>query len=114
MAVKIVGLDKLEKKLKKNASLDDVRTVVKKHGAQMQDQMVVNAEFKKGYQTGATKRSIHGEIKDAGMTYEAGPTTHYSPYLEHGTRFMEAQPFVKPAFDDQKGKFKADLKELMK
>lgn len=114
MAVTIKGLSKLQKALKKNATLEDVKTVVKKHGAQMQDQMIVNAEFKKNYQTGATKRSIRGEVKDAGMTYEAGPTTHYSPYLEHGTRFMEAQPFVRPAFDDQKGKFKTDLKKLMK
>lgn len=114
ISVKIKGLDKLERRLKKNASLNEVKTVVKKHGAQMQDQMVVNAEFKKGYQTGATKRSIHGEKVQGGFGYEAGPTTHYSPYLEFGTRFMEAQPFVKPAFEDQKRKFKKDLNKLMK
>lgn len=114
MPVKIVGLDKLQKKLKKNATLDDVKTIVKKHGSKMQDKTVENAEFTKGYQTGTTKRSIHGGIKDGGLTYEEGPTTHYSPYLEHGTRFMEAQPFVKPAFDDQKVEFKKDLKKLMK
>lgn len=114
MTVKIYGLDKLEKKLKKNATLDDVKTVVKKHGSRMQDKIVDNAEFTEGYQTGNTKRSIRGTIKDGGFTYEAGPTTHYSPYLEYGTRFMDAQPFVKPAFEKQKGEFKKDLKDLMK
>lgn len=114
ISVKIKGLDKLEKRLKKNATLNDVKTLVKKHGSQMQDKMVDNAEFTKGYQTGTTKRSIHGEIVQSGFGYEAGPTTHYSPYLEFGTRFMEAQPFVKPSFDEQKGKFKKDLKKLTK
>lgn len=121
ISVKIKGLDKLEKRLKKNASLNDVKTVVSKHGTQMQQKMVQKADFHGHYEgkkfvkpTGATRRSIHGEKIQGGFGYEAGPTTHYSPYLEFGTRFMEAQPFVKPSFDEQKGKFKKDLKKLTK
>lgn len=121
ISVKIKGLDKLEKRLKKNASLNDVKTVVSKHGSQMQQKMVQNADFHGHYEgkkfvkpTGATRRSIHGEKIQGGFGYEAGPTTHYSPYLEFGTRFMESQPFVKPAFDEQKGKFKKELKKLTK
>ena len=121
ISVKIKGLDKLEKRLKKNASLNDVKTVVSKHGTQMQQKMVQSADFHGHYEgkkfvkpTGATRRSIHGEKIQGGFGYEAGPTTHYSPYLEFGTRFMEAQPFVKPSFDEQKGKFKKDLKKLTK
>ena len=121
ISVKIKGLDKLEKRLKKNASLNDVKTVVSKHGTQMQQKMVQKADFHGHYEgkkfvkpTGATRRSIHGEKIQGGFGCEAGPTTHYSPYLEFGTRFMEAQPFVKPSFDEQKGKFKKDLKKLTK
>lgn len=121
ISVKIKGLDKLEKRLKKNASLNDVKTVVSKHGTQMQQKMVQKADFHGHYEgkkfvkpTGATRRSIHGEKIQGGFGYEAGPTTHYSPYLEFGTRFMESQPFVKPSFDEQKGKFKKDLKKLTK
>jgi hypothetical protein len=34
--------------------------------------------------------------------------------LEYGTRFMEAQPFVKPAYEVQKEQFKKDLDKLVK
>ena len=73
-----------------------------------------HADFTKGYATGQTKRSIGLEIMDGGMTAASGPTTEYSEYLEYGTRFMEAQPFVNPALNEQKGKFLDDLQKLMR
>lgn len=110
--LEIKGLDKLEKSLKKNVTLSDVKKVVRQHGSQLQKQMQANADFKKGYQTGTTKRSIGLEITDGGFTAEVEPTTEYSPYLEYGTRFMDAQPFVKPAYNTQKAKFKRDMNKL--
>lgn len=112
--IKVKGLDKLQKALKENVNLDDVKTVVQKNGEQLQRKMQKNADFKKGYQTGTTKRSIGLEIKDSGFTAEVGPETEYSPYVEYGTRFMEAQPFVRPAFEEQKTKFKSDMQKLVK
>ena len=72
------------------------------------------ADFKKGYQTGATKDSITLEIVDEGFTAEVGPTTEYSGYLEYGTRKMEAQPFIWPAFNEQVEKFRSDMQRLVK
>ena len=112
--IKIVGMDKLEKQLKKNATLNDVRTVVRKNGADLQRTIQRKAEFKKGYQTRETKRSVGLEIIDNGMTAESGPTTEYSEYLEYGTRFMEKQPFVKPGLEEVEPKFKADMQKLVK
>lgn len=112
--LEIKGLDKLEKALRDNATLSDVKRVVRTNGSQMQKQMQTNADFDKGYQTGTTKRSIDLEIKNGGFTAEVEPGTHYSPYLEYGTRFMGAQPFVKPAYNSQKIKFKRDLNKLMR
>lgn len=112
--IKVEGLDKLEKALKSNATLEDVKKVVRHNGSELQKKIQSNADFKKGYQTGTTKRSVSLEICDGGFTAESGATTEYAPYLEYGTRFMEAQPFIEPAFDDQKNKFQSDLKKLMK
>lgn len=112
--IKVKGLDKLQKALKDNVSLEDVKTVVQKNGERLQRKMKKNADFKKGYQTGTTKRSIGLEIKDSGFTAEVAPETEYSPYVEHGTRFMEAQPFIRPAFEEQKAKFKSDMQKLVK
>ena len=112
--LKIEGLEKLEHQLKKNRTLDNVKKVVRGNGADLQKKIIKNADFKRGYQTGQTKRSVTLEIKDGGFTAESGPTTEYAPYLEYGTRFMEAQPFVKPAYEKQREKFISDMKELVR
>jgi HK97 gp10 family phage protein len=112
--IRIEGLDKLEKALKENATLDDVKKVVRHNGAQLQQKIQTNADFKMGYQTGATKRSVGLEITDGGMTAESGPTTEYSQYVEFGTRFMDAQPFVRPALETQTKKFQSDMEKLVR
>lgn len=112
--LKIEGLDKLQKALKDNFTLDDVKKVVKHNGQQLQDKIQRNANFTKGYATGQTKNSVDLQIKDGGMTADSGPTTEYSPYLEYGTRFMEAQPFVKPALKEQEKQFKSDMQKLVR
>lgn len=112
--VSVMGLSELKKALKDNISMDDVERVVKHNGQQLQQKMQSKADFKKGYQTGTTKRSISLSITDGGLTAEVEPGTEYSPYLEYGTRFMDAQPFVRPALNEQKGKFKSDLEKLVR
>lgn len=112
--IKIEGLDKLQKALKENVTMDDVKQVVKHHGAALQARTMQKADFTKGYATGTTKRSIGLEFKDNGFTAEVEPGTEYSPYLEYGTRFMDAQPFVRPAYEEQKEKFKRDMDKLVR
>ena len=110
----IDGLEELQRKLIKNATLNDVKKAVKQNGSELSAKMVRNASFSQGYQTGQTKRTIRLNLKDGGLTAEVGPETSYSPYVEYGTRFMEAQPFVKPAFEAQKVKFKRDMDKLVR
>lgn len=112
--IKFDGLDELEKKLKDNVTMNDVKRVVQQNGAELQRKMQSKADFKMGYQTGTTKRSIGLEIMDGGLTAEVAPETEYSPYLEYGTRFMEAQPFVRPALEEQAEQFKSDMRKLVK
>lgn len=108
--IKVVGIEKLQKKLKKNVQMEDVKRVVRHNGAEMQEKAQRNAPV----DTGTLERSIGLEITDSGMAAEVEPTAEYAPYVELGTRFMEAQPYLKPAFDDQKEKFKKDMKKLVK
>ena len=113
--IKIVGMEKLKRKLKKNVSMDKVKATVQKNGDQMNDLMKENTKtaFTKGYSQGDTAGSINTVITDGGLTAEVQPTTEYAAYVEYGTRFMDAEPFVKPAFDEQKEKFKKDMKKLV-
>ena len=69
-----------------------------------------HAVFTKGYSTGATKRSISLELTAGGFEGHVKSGTDYSGYLEKGTRFMEAQPFMKPAFDEIEPQFIAELR----
>lgn len=127
--LEIKGLDKLEKALQEKYTLDDVKRVVRFNGQQLQRNMQRKADFRGHYEwkagvgkvfvkpTGTTKRSIAEDgtkFLDKGLTVEVGPTTEYAPYVEYGTRFMEAQSFVRPAYEEQKQKFKSDMKRLVK
>lgn len=115
--IKVEGIEKLEKQLRENITLNDVKKVVRHNGVKLQKKIQRNADFKKGYQTGTTKRSV-GEaglvFSDGGLTVESGATTEYAEYVELGTRFMDAQPFAKPALDEQEPEFKSDMQKLVK
>lgn len=120
---KIEGLSALVHKL--NAlkySGTQIRDVVKKNGAELQQQTQKNMleEYKGHYEgkkfvrpTGATRRSAAVEIKDNGMTAVVAPNTSYFPYLEYGTRFMEARPTLGPAFKRVSPIFTNDIKRII-
>jgi HK97 gp10 family phage protein len=107
--VTISGIEKLASKLKSNCDLNDVKTVVKKNGAQLQQKAMQKCPV----DTGTLKRSIGLEIEDAGLTAVVAPTAHYAPYVEWGTRKMRAQPFIRPSLDEQKKIFENELDKLM-
>lgn len=110
MGVKLIGFEKLEDKLTKNMDLSKVKATVKKNGAQLQKTAQKNAPI----DTGNLRQKIALEITDGGKTAEVESTAEYGAYVELGTRFMKAQPYLKPAFEEQKEKFKADMKELVR
>lgn len=117
----VIGMEKLQKKLRKNVSLNEVKKVVKINGAEMQAEAKRNADFKGHYEgkkfippTGTLRRSIGLEMTDGGMTAEVEPHTEYASYVEFGTRFMEAQPYMKPAFEKQSKQFRKDMNELVR
>lgn len=124
--VKIVGLEKLQQGLIRRSNLDAAKITVAENGAEMQTKAQQNAKFKGHYEwqkgkglvfvepTGTLRRSIALELKNSGKTAVVEPTEHYGAYVELGTRHMDAQPFLRPAFNAQKGKFKSDLKKLVK
>ena len=124
--IKVTGLKELEKVLKENATMDDVKKVVRRNGSQMQQKAQDHADFRGHYgwkkgvgrtfipPTGKLKESIKFDIKDAGFTAEVEPHAKYAPYVELGTRFMYAQPYLRPAYDEQKRKFKRDMDKLVR
>lgn len=114
--IKVEVDPKLMRKLSKLKDASGIIAVVKDNGADLQQRMQRKADeaFTKGYATGQTSRSIGVEIVDGGKTAFVGAQTEYAPYLEHGTRFMDAEPFVHPAAKEQGKKFEKELIKLLK
>lgn len=108
--IKVNGLDQLNAKLRKNMNLNVVKTVVKKNGVDLQKK----AQRYAPVDTGTLKRSIELSIEDAGMTAVVASTADYAEYVEYGTRFMESQPYMRPALGEQKQIFKKDLEKIMR
>lgn len=109
-SIKVTGIDELQMKLKKNVQMSDVKKVVRKNGSDMQKKAQKNAPI----DTGTLQRNITLEMRDSGKTAEVEPMVDYGAYVELGTRFMTAQPYLKPAFNEQKEKFKQDMRKLVR
>jgi len=110
MSVKFTGINELQAKLKKNTDLSAVQRVVKQNGSELQRKAQRNAPV----DTGTLKRSIGLEVQNGGMTAKSEAGADYAPYVEFGTRYMESQAFMKPAYNEQKEQFKRDLDKLVK
>lgn len=121
--VKLEGVSELSQALKTKAQLTAAKSVVAKHGAGLQQKTKekMSAAYTGHYEgkkfvkpTGATSRSVTVQIADGGLTAIVGPHTKYFPYLEKGTRFMEARPTLGPALQYQALRFVSDLNKLAK
>lgn len=110
MGFKIEGIHELQAKLRDCQNLNAVKTVVKKNGSLLHSKAMDKAPV----DTGTLKRGITLDIQDGGQTAVVESTVHYAGYVEYGTRFMNAQPYVGPSLNEVKGKFKSDLERLVK
>jgi HK97 gp10 family phage protein len=94
------------------------------------------AKFLAPVDTGRLRASLTTQMRDRGsgagqdvierpteeVTAHVGTAVHYAPYLEFGTRYMEAQPYLRPALDFAEGKkatvvesnIRHELREYMK
>lgn len=110
MGIKLVGADKLEKALRNKAKLAAAKQIVKNCGSKLQK----GAENNAPVDSGTLKRSITIEIEDDGLTAVIAPHTDYAAYVEYGTRYMAAQPYMRPAYEKAKAEFKSKMEELVR
>ena len=92
---------------------DDVGEIVKNNTIELTGRTVRNANFTKGYATGFTRRNIETNMVDKLHGKTISKSGH-SGFLEYGTRYMDAQPFLFPSVNAQRPKFLADLERLVK
>ena len=110
MSYKLVGVEAIVDKLRKNVTLTEVKQVVATNGAEMPR----HAHRLAPVDTGRLAGSINLSIEDGGMTSVTRDGVDYGKYVDLGTRFMSAQPFMTPAYNLQAKKFKRDMEMLVK
>lgn len=103
------SLRTLQSELEKRQDLTPFRSVVAANGSKLQRKAMAKAPI----DTGTLMRSITMDTEDDGLTATVTPAAEYAAYVEYGTRFMAAQPYLRPAFDAVKPQFIADLKKRM-
>ena len=112
------GLNQMQKKLLKGVSKDQISRVVRRNTAELTQKAkerapVSTEKTNPGGAHGQLKRSIIPSMSSGGMVGKVNATVDYAEYVEMGTRFMAAQPYMKPAFDQQKEVFLDDMKKLL-
>ena len=114
MSVKLNGLDGLERALKPNVTMNDVKRIVKTNGDRLNRYMKEQTKhaYVKGYSTGDTASSINTEVRDGGLTVAVGATMNYNPYTEYGTRYMGAEPILDPSLERVRPQFIGDLDRI--
>ncbi len=111
VALEFRGASQLSKDLRKKAKqIELAKAVVKQNGSEMQQKAMRTVPVR----TGDLKRSIQLTIEDGGMTARVRAGMDYAPYVEWGTRYMAAQPFMRPALRAQAPRFKAHIAKIMK
>jgi len=106
----IKGLKELEKQLSENATPEGAKLIVKKNGAKLQEYSMRKVPV----DTATLKRSIMLSSHDNGYTTRIKALVNYASYVEWGTRYQTAQPFIKPSYDKVKVQFRKDLERLFK
>lgn len=93
---------------------DDVNEVLKNLAIEGAKFAKENAErvMNKGYWTGNLWREIES-VKNGDLEYSITSNAGYSGFLEYGTRYMEAEPFMWPMYVQIQKELVKDLKELL-
>lgn len=103
----IAVLDKIPKELDTN-----VESVLEVNAQDIE----IDAKRNAPLDTGKLRQSIKAtKTKDKEYTIKANSTglAPYAPFVEYGTRFQRAQPFLFPAFFKGRAKFTDDLEDLL-
>ena len=110
MSVELRGVEELKKGLKKMATMDDVKQVIRLNTTEMHQK----ASRRVRVDSGHLKRSLTIDFSDGGLTGRVSTDVEYSMYVEFGTRFQSAQPFFRPSLYEQREQFAKDMSRLLK
>lgn len=107
--ISLIGVDKLISELQKTAqNAKSAQDVLRKSGTLVWRKAITKAPR----DTGHLKRSITLDVN--GNRAVISSNANYSGYVEYGTRYMNAQPYLRPAVEEVRPIFEKMLLEKLK
>lgn len=106
---KLEGVADLEKALDSEKKIKAADMAVKKNAAKMQQDAMREVPVKTGY----LKASIGAGMTVSHMYAKLEPFAHYAAYVELGTRFMDAHPYLRPAWLNASQQLVDDLHRII-
>jgi HK97 gp10 family phage protein len=112
---KVTGVDQLSatlKGLKTKASGAQLATALRAGGLVIE----TPAKAKAPVLTGNLRRSIHTEVSSSGAKAQArvGTNVEYATAQEFGTSRQPGTPYLRPAYDENKGKAVNEIADVLK
>jgi len=102
----------IEKLSKFNNQLDDkIKQVVQIAARNIEKDAKQRMADWPAVDTGTTMNSIFVDPGSPSFSQHIGPTTEYAPFIEFGTRYMSARPFMIPALEKEAPRFKEALSD---
>lgn len=111
--IQVMGKEELAEFLAKHRKsvIENSKRVVRKYGSEFQKAVMQHPPTP--HDTGTLIRGIRLDIADQGLTAVVYPTAHYAEYLEYGTRYMNAQPFMRPTMQKIEPQFIRAMDKIM-
>lgn len=107
---RLEGVADLEKALDSDKKVKAVDKAVKYHGSKMTQDAMRYAPVRTGY----LKATIGAGLKVEHMKATLSPSAHYAAYVELGTRYMGAQPYLHPAWVKASFDLNQDVARILK
>ena len=96
----------IEKLSKFNNELDDkIKTVVQIAARNIERDAKQRMTDQDAVDTGATRNGIFVDPGTPSFSQRIGPVTEYAPFIEFGTRYMAARPYMIPALEKERNRF---------
>lgn len=120
LSVEVTGTQALARKMR---SLGSAMAGEKLAQATLAGALIVEGRAKEKalVRTGTLRRSITSQLAESSReraVVKIGTNVEYAPFLEWGTRYMAARPYLRPALDESKDEaqrvISAALRELIR
>ena len=92
---------------------DKIKTVVQIAARNIERDAKQRMTDQDAVDTGDTRGSISVDPGTPSFSQRIGPETEYAPFIEFGTRYMAARPYMVPALEKERNRFLEALANVL-